>query len=424
MINRTFLPSTIAFIVLQSLFVLTRGQTCRNLPLYAPCSTNPDCGFLPFSSADEQSGICAYLHLNASKLRTCNETNYYCDQPYTVCIHHPKLSISQPLCYPTGMAALDLCPSLKTNSSSSTLSPIPVEEVCRNVSWAKQGRTVAGSNYSGTALDQLRSPTAILFDLKTNTLYVSDNGNARIVTWQPAAKRGNVIAGDNGEGNRTDQLGWVSDILMDSKDGSLIICDARNRRIIRWSRRAQQGEILINNIYCTGLALDDQALLYITEHDNNRVTRWILGENITHDRLVAGGNGKGNRLDQFNEPSAIFVDQNRTVYVADQSNDRIMKWTEGAKEGIIVGKLRWPRTVHLDQSGNIYSIDGYYSRVMHFTRDNVNGTIIIGEKQYTLSQANDLAFDQHGNIFVSNYGTGRIDKFDIDRSACSSRNVQ
>ncbi|CAF2935734.1 unnamed protein product [Rotaria sp. Silwood2] len=409
---------TILFIVLQSLFALTIGQTCRNLSAYAPCSTNPDCGCLPFSSSNDQSGICAYLHLNASKLRTCSEINYYCDQPYAVCVHHPNLSIDRPLCYPTGMATLDLCPPLSSMSTSSPSPVIPVEEICVNVSWSKLGITVAGSNFSGTALDQLRSPTAILFDLKTNTLYVADNGNARIVAWQSDAKRGTIIAGDNGQGNRTDQLGWIADMLIDPKDGSLIICDARNQRIVRWSRRAQEGEILIDKLYCTGLAFDDQGLLYVTEHENHRVTRWILGENIINDQVVAGGNGKGNRLDQLYEPSAVFVDRNRTVYVADYSNDRIMKWTEYAKEGIIIGQLRWPRTIHLDQSGNIYSIDGYYSRVVRWTPNNVNGTTIIGQQQYTLSQANDLAFDQDGNVFVSNFGTGRIDKFNIDRSAC------
>jgi sugar lactone lactonase YvrE len=208
-------------------------------------------------------------------------------------------------------------------------------------------------------------------------------------------------------------------MLLDPIDGSLIICDSKNKRIVRWAKRAQQGEILIDNLYCTGLAWDDQGLLYVTEHNNHRVTRWLLGENVTNDRVVAAGNGKGNRLNQLNEPSAVFVDHNRTVYVADFSNQRIMKWIEGATEGILLGKIQWPKTVHVDQSGNVYSIDGYYSRVVRWIPDAINSTTIIGEKPYTLSQATDLAFDKHGNVFVSNYGTGRVDRFDIDRSACA-----
>jgi hypothetical protein len=77
------------------------------------------------------------------------------------------------------------------------------------VTWAGRGVTVAGSNYTGTRLQQLRSPTAIFLDPKDETLYIADNGNARIVKWTAGATSGVVVAGDNGEGNRTDQFGWV-----------------------------------------------------------------------------------------------------------------------------------------------------------------------------------------------------------------------
>ena len=206
---------------------------------------------------------------------------------------------------------------------------------------------------------------------------------------------------------------------MDPKDGSLILCDARSRRIVRWRQSAQQAEILINNLYCSGLAWDNKGLLYVTEHDNHRVTRWILGGNTaTLDQVVAGGNGKGARLDQLNEPSSVFVDQNQAVYVADYSNDRLVKWTKDAKEGILLGKIRYPKTIHVSQSGNVYSIDGYYNKVIRWTPDSINGTTIIGEQQYTLSQAADLAFDRNGNVYVANYGSGRVDKFNIDKSTC------
>ncbi len=94
---------------------------------------------------------------------------------------------------------------------------------------------------------------------------------------------------------------------------------------------------------------------------------WILRKAVTHDQVISGGNGKGNRLDQLNEPSAIFVDHNRAVFLADYSSDRLVKWTKYAKEGILLGKLRNPKTIHVSQSENIYAIDGHYSRVVHWS---------------------------------------------------------
>ncbi|CAF4320127.1 unnamed protein product, partial [Rotaria sordida] len=78
---------------------------------------------------------------------------------------------------------------------------------------------------------------------------------------------GQVVAGANGEGIRLDQLYCPTDVLIDKETDSLIICDWMNQRVVRWSRRSgtAQGEILIDNIVCWGLAMDDQRYLYISD---------------------------------------------------------------------------------------------------------------------------------------------------------------
>ncbi|CAF1525010.1 unnamed protein product [Rotaria sordida] len=147
---------------------------------------------------------------------------------------------------------------------------------------------------------------------------------------------GQVVAGGNGQGNRLNQLDRSTDVLIDKETDSLIICDRWNRRVVRWSRRSgtTQGEILIDNIWCYGLAMDDQRYLYISDTDKHEVRRYQIGPK--NGTIVAGGNGKGAGLNQFNYPTYIFVDQQQTVYVSDRDNHRVMKWNKGAKEGILV----------------------------------------------------------------------------------------
>ncbi|CAF4719875.1 unnamed protein product, partial [Rotaria sp. Silwood2] len=79
---------------------------------------------------------------------------------------------------------------------------------------------------------------------------------------------GQVVAGGNGPGSRLDQFHWPSDVLIDKETDSLIICDSKNRRVVRWSRRSgtTQGEILIDNIDPRGLTMDDQRYLYISDY--------------------------------------------------------------------------------------------------------------------------------------------------------------
>ncbi|CAF1483211.1 unnamed protein product, partial [Rotaria sordida] len=72
------------------------------------------------------------------------------------------------------------------------------------------------------------------------------------------------------------------------------------------------------------------------------ITTTTVSSSVTHDKgicatatwaqngqTVAGGNGSGSELNQFDRPFGLFVDENQTIYVADRSNERIMKWKRG-----------------------------------------------------------------------------------------------
>ncbi|CAF4534346.1 unnamed protein product, partial [Rotaria socialis] len=78
---------------------------------------------------------------------------------------------------------------------------------------------------------------------------------------------GQVVAGGKGQGSQLDELDYPTDVLIDKEADSLLICDYRNRRVVRWSRRSDttQGEIIIDNIDCRGLAMDDQRYLYVSD---------------------------------------------------------------------------------------------------------------------------------------------------------------
>ncbi|CAF5139106.1 unnamed protein product, partial [Rotaria magnacalcarata] len=145
-----------------------------------------------------------------------------------------------------------------------------------------------------------------------------------------------VVAGGNSHENGLHQLNCPTDVLIDKETDSLIICDQWNRRVVRWSRRSgtTQGEILIDNIDCFGLAMDEQRYLYVSDWHTNEVRRYQFGEET--GTLVAGGNGQGDGLNQLNNPTYLFVDGQKNVYVSDKNNHRVMKWNKGAKEGIVV----------------------------------------------------------------------------------------
>jgi sugar lactone lactonase YvrE len=108
-------------------------------------------------------------------------------------------------------------------------------------------------------------------------------------------------------------LNGPTDVIID-QENNLIIADSQNRRVIRWARQENiNGEIVIKDIDCIGLTMDKNGSLYVSDRENHQVKRWKRGE--TNGTIVAGGNGRGNDLNQLNYPNFIFIDDDYSLYI-------------------------------------------------------------------------------------------------------------
>ncbi|CAF0764623.1 unnamed protein product [Adineta steineri] len=281
--------------------------------------------------------------------------------------------------------------------------------------------TVAGGNKQGHELNQLIGPMGIFIDEKKN-IFIADCHNHRIVEWKYNAKEGQIIAGGNGRGNRLDQLNLPQDVIVDQQNHSIIIADYSNRRVIQWLNQNQQ--ILIDNIDCYSLAIDQHGFLYVSDWYKNEVRRWKMGEYNNEGLVVAGANGNGDQLNQLNFPTFIFADENQSVYVSDMSNHRVMKWRKDAREGRIVAggngeganlnQLSEPQGVIVDHFGQIYVADYGNARIMRWCEGKDEGEIIVsgnGEGNQ-LNHLFGLSFDDEENLYVVDSHNHRIEKFE------------
>ena len=175
--------------------------------------------------------------------------------------------------------------------------------------------TVAGGNGCGNALNQLRYPHGLDIDDDNQSIVIADYGNHRIVEWKMGASHGKVIVGDQGHGNRLDQLNGPIDVLIDKETNNLYIADRLNRRVVRWSgcQGTTQGEVIVDNMDCWGLAIDHQRYLYVSDVVEHKVRRYTIRDK--NGIVVAGANGQGNQLNQLNCPTYLFVDKEQTLYV-------------------------------------------------------------------------------------------------------------
>ncbi len=296
-----------------------------------------------------------------------------------------------------------------------------------NQTWKQNGTTIAGGHGDGNQLNQLSGPWGIYID-DDQTIYVADTFNHRIVEWKSDAESGTIVAGGNGEGNQNDQLYCPTKMIVDKENDSLVICDSKNQRVVRWPRRnGTSGEILIPNIDCQNLIMDNDGYLYVSDSRKHEVRRWKIGE--TNGTIVAGGNEQGNHLDQLNNPLSIFVDEDHSVYVSDTNNDRVIKWLKDAEEGIVVAggqgqknslkQLSNPSGIIVDQLGSIYVADIDNDRVARWLKGAKEGTIVVGGNgegngSNQLDFPTDISFDRQNNLYVLDCVNARVQKFDIN----------
>ena len=278
-------------------------------------------------------------------------------------------------------------------------------------------------------MNELSYPISLYVDDDEQCIYIADCLNHRIVKWKDDEKNGQVVAGGNGKGNRTDQLNGPTGVVVDKRNDSLIVCDHENRRVVRWPRQnGTKGQLIVSDIDCCRLAIDDNGDLYVSDNKKNEVRRWRIGE--TNGTIVAGGNGDGNRLNQLNCPTYIFVDQDHSVYVLDWGNHRVMKWVKGAKEGIVVvggqGKgnsltqLSYPQGLVVNQLGHVYVAEFSNHRIMRWSKGSKEGSVVVGGgngRGQLLNQLDnpiDLSFDRQSNLYVVDAGNHRVQKFHVD----------
>lgn len=313
-----------------------------------------------------------------------------------------------------------------TNTSIPDTTTSSTTVITTNVKENKNRIIVVGGNGQGNGLDQLNCPNGIYVD-NDQTIYIAEWSNHRIIEWKNGATSGQIVAGGNGQGNQTDQLSNPTDVLVDKENNTIIICDYGNKRLVRWPcHNGTHGEIIISDIACWGLAMDNNRYLYVSDIHKHEVKRYAIGD--TNGIVVAGGFGQGARPNQLNYPYYIFVDQDHSVYVSDGNNHRVVKWMKGAKEGILVAgvhgkgngmtQLSNPRGLAVNQLGTIYVADCSNYRVMRWAKGASQGNIVVGgngqgAQSNQFSAPLGLTFDRQGNLYVVDYGNNRVQKFDV-----------
>ena len=165
-----------------------------------------------------------------------------------------------------------------------------------------------------------------------------------------------------------------------------------------------------------GVYVDDNESVYVAEYHNHRIVEWKKG--ATNGQVVAGGNGGGNRTDQLHSPADVIVDKETdSLIICDHGNSRVVRWPrQNGKNGqtIISNVDCWG--VIMDNDGYLYVSDFKKHEVRQWKVGETTGTLVAGGNGQgnRLDQLNEpryISVDQDHSVYVSDENNHRVTKW-------------
>ncbi len=168
--------------------------------------------------------------------------------------------------------------------------------------------------------------------------------------------------------------------------------------------------------YPEGLYVDDDQTVYVADETNHRIVEWKSG--ATSGQVVAGGNGRGSKADQLSFPTDVFVDKERdSLIICDGDNERVVRWPRrnGTSGETIILNISCVGLT-MDESESIYVTDSRKHEVRRYRRGESKGTVVAGgngsgNRLDQLSFPHYVFVDRDHSVYVSDYGNHRVMKW-------------
>ncbi len=302
---------------------------------------------------------------------------------------------------------------------------------------------------SGAAADTLSYPGAVAVDASGN-VWVADGGNNRVLRFSVPCVGSDVsanlalgqpdlvssFANGSGASVSTNTLYYPQGIAVDTS-GNVWVADGINHRVLKFSSTTIAGVIL-------GTA---------------PVADLVLGQaDFVSNSSDRGGSVSTNTLSY---PSGLAADLSGNIWVADQNSNRVVRYTapvvNGQDAGLVVGQASFdtgnpgstrnalfsPVGIALDASGSLWVADQANSRVLKYSSSTIlgfspgtalNADLVLGQADYLSGHANrggstgvdtlnypaGVAVDPSGNVWVADSTNNRVLEFAASSSGSAA----
>ncbi len=324
----------------------------------------------------------------------------------------------------------------------------------------------------------------VAVDPTTGKVFVSDTSNSRVLRFASSAS---LSSGDPAEAV-LGQMDFITDDATSLADnrfsnpagiyvdpaGRLWVADRINHRVLRFDNASSKtngaaadgvlGQIdfdssntssaangMLSPIAVTG---DASGTLWVADRDNNRVLRFdnaagkadgAIANGVLGQSMTTGGTG-GLAVNKMSSPSALAVDADGTLWVADAINNRVLRFdnaagrADGANADGVLGQadfdsgdpglddsgFNYMEGIDVDSTGFLYVSDIGNHRILGFSNastkaDGAAAELVLGQPDFETNAVNvtasgltsprGIGLDAQGRLYVADGSAARVLRF-------------
>ncbi|CAF4475578.1 unnamed protein product [Rotaria socialis] len=164
------------------------------------------------------------------------------------------------------------------------------------------------------------------------------------------------------------------------------------------------------------LYVDDDQTIYICDQSNHRIVEWKW--HAMSGQLVAGGNGNGSGTHQLDNPRDVIVDKDRdSLVICDWGNRRVVRWPRQNQRSAetIISNISC-RSLTMDDTGSLYVAEDGKNEVRRYQGGVLQGIVVAGgngkgNRSDQLSNRAYIFVDRDHSVYVSDYENNRVMKW-------------
>ncbi|CAF0715386.1 unnamed protein product [Adineta steineri] len=168
--------------------------------------------------------------------------------------------------------------------------------------------------------------------------------------------------------------------------------------------------------YPHSLYMGEDQTMYIADCDNHRIIEWK--RSATNSQVVAGGTGAGNQNNQLNSPRSVLVDKaNDSFIISDSGNERVIRWPRqnGTSGQTIISNITC-YGLTMDNEGRLYVSDFVKHEVRRWKMGDTNGIVVAGgngkgNRANQLSQPCNIFVDGENSLYIADIANHRVMKW-------------